>query len=54
METAFVTHQIDWVGPGACLNASGDEKNLAPTCSETMIPQMSSLCSSYYINMPCT
>jgi len=28
METAFVTRQIDWVGPVACLNASGDEKIL--------------------------
>jgi len=42
------------VGHVARLNASEDEKNLAPTCSETMIPQMSSLWSSYYTNMPCT
>jgi len=40
METAFVTHQIDWVGPVALLNSSGDEKNLAPTCNETMIPHV--------------
>jgi hypothetical protein len=28
METAFVTHQIDWLGSVTHLNASGDEKIL--------------------------